>query len=39
MNGKKLNIKDDDALDLVYGIANGKYNISEVEYILSKCIE
>ncbi len=38
-NGKKMNIADDTALDLVYGIANGKYNISEVENIIEKCIK
>ena len=39
INGKILDISDDDAQDLVYGIANGKYNISEVEKIINKCIE
>ncbi len=39
MTGKKLNMKDDDALDLVYGIANSRYNIPEAEGILSKCME
>jgi death-on-curing protein len=39
INGKKLKIKDGDALDLVYGIANGKYNIPEAEHILGKWIE
>ena len=39
INGKIFNISDDDAQDLVYGIANGKYNISEVGKIISKCVE
>ena len=39
INGKKFNINDNDALDLVYGIANGKYNIFKVEDIVRKCVE
>lgn len=39
INGKMLNINDEEAQDLVYGIANGKYNISEVGNIISKCVE
>lgn len=39
INGKILDISDNDAQDLVYGIANGKYNISEVENIITKCIK
>lgn len=38
-NGKKLNMSDKDAIELVYKIANGKYNISDLEDIISKCIE
>ncbi len=34
INGKKFNLKDDDVLNLVYGVANGKYNISEIEDII-----
>jgi death-on-curing family protein len=37
--GKKFKISDKDVLDLVYGIANGKYNISKVEDIITKLIE
>ncbi len=39
LNGKKVEIADEAVLDLVYGIANGKYNISEVENIIERCIK
>ena len=39
INGKNLEIKDEGVIDLVYGVANGKYNISEVESIMKKCIK
>ncbi|MDE1854734.1 MAG: type II toxin-antitoxin system death-on-curing family toxin [Candidatus Micrarchaeota archaeon] len=39
LESKKLKITDKEALDLAYGIANGKYNISKVEDIISKLIE
>lgn len=39
LDGKKFEISDKDVLDLTYGIANGKYNISKVEDIISKLIE
>lgn len=32
-NGKRLNISDKDAVELVYGVANGKYNISDLEEV------
>ncbi|MDE1824254.1 MAG: Fic family protein, partial [Candidatus Micrarchaeota archaeon] len=38
-NGKRFDITDADALGLVYGIANGKYNIADVENIISKCVK
>ncbi len=38
-NGKKIVIKDADVLDLVYGTANEKYNISEIASIIEKCIK
>ncbi len=37
INGKHLKITDEDALDLVYGIANQKYNIHEIEKFIQKC--
>ncbi len=39
LEGTKFKISDKEALVLAYGMANGKYNISKVEDIISKLIE